>query len=215
MKKIFNWMLAAILVCGASVVMSSCGDDDDDKPIPDAPQPNTYEVTLSAVLPESAAEFFTLDVSYTDANGKTNTGTLKAGDRTESMSEQMKKLYDIEKESAIIQMKWEDKPEKLARFEQLIVKNFTFTVPSGKSFSYKATMKARKDYTQPSGEVFDVIKPFVYMGSKRISGFSQDGSVFTERLGLRAYGSVETESLADFLEMFDGEVIAEETRTMK
>jgi len=29
MKKIFNWMLAAFLVCGASVTISSCGDDDE------------------------------------------------------------------------------------------------------------------------------------------------------------------------------------------
>jgi len=211
MRKIFNWMLAAILVCGASVVMSSCGDDDDET----TTSPNTYEVTLSAVLPESAAEFFTLDLAYTGSDGKTTQTTLKVGDRTEEMSEKMKKLYDIEKESAITLLNWGEKPEKKALFDQLIVRNFTFVVPAGKSFSYRATLKARTEYTQPSGEFFDVIKPFVYLGSKRISGNSEDGSVFTESLKLKAYGSVETECFADFLEMFDGEVIANDSRTMR
>ena len=29
MKRIFNWMLAAILTCGATAVATSCSDDDD------------------------------------------------------------------------------------------------------------------------------------------------------------------------------------------
>ena len=214
MKKIFSWMLAAILVCGASVVVSSCGSDDDDTTTPPVVTPNTYEVTLSAVLPESAAEFFTLDIEYTVADGRTNKATVKAGDESGEMSEQMKKLYDMEKESAAIRLQWDNKPEKLALFDKLIIKNYTFNVPATKSFSYKATIKVRNDYAQPTGEVFDVIMPFVYLGAKRISGNSQDNSIFTEHLGLTVYGSVETENIGEYLNMFNGEVIVEETRTI-
>ena len=212
MKKIMNWMLAAILICGSSVVMSSCGDDEEDKG--NQLTPNTYEVTLSAVLPKCTAELFTLDLEYTDADGVVKTATVKAGDQSDAMSDKMKTLYDREKESVITVLGWADKREKLALFDQLIVKNITFVVPSGKSFSYKATWKARTDYTQPSGEIFDIIRPFVYLGSKRISGNSQDNSFFTEGLGLKAYGSVETENLSTFFEMNDGSIVAKDSRTM-
>ena len=216
MKKILNWMLAAILICGSSVVMSSCGDDDNDNGDKGGGKltPNTYEVTLSAVLPQSAAAFFTLNLEYTVAGGNTNKVTVKAGDNSDQMSEQMKKIYDGEKESVGILIGWDSKPEKMALFDQLIVKNVSFAVPAGKSFSYKATMKARTDYTQPATDTVDIIKPFVYYDSKRISGNSEDKSVSAEGLKLKAYGAVETESLGDYIDMFDGEVIASETRTI-
>ena len=215
MKKFMMAAVALICMTMTSVALLSCGGDDDDDNKGSELTPNTYEVTLSAVLPESAAGFFTLDLDYIGADGNTNKVTVKAGDQSDAMSEQMKKLYDTQKEFAIAQMGWDNKPEKRALFDQLIVKNVTFVVPAGKSFSYKATIKARTNYTQPSGEAFDVVRPFAYMGSKRISGNSQDSSVFTESMNLKAYGSVETESLADFLELLDGSVVAEDSRTMK
>lgn len=213
MKKIINWMLAIIMICGSSVVMSSCGDDDEDKKDSQL-TPNTYEVTLSAVLPECTAEFFTLDIEYTGADGNASKATMKAGDKSDAMSEKMKKLYDERKEFVLTLGGWADNKEKWALFDQLIVKNFTFVVPAGKSFNYKATTRARTDFTQPSGETFPFIEPFVYLGSKRISGNSQDNSIFTERLGLSAQDAVETENLAAFIEMYDGKVIAEDARTM-
>jgi len=212
MKKIMNWMLAAILICGSSAVMSSCGDDEEEKG--KQLTPNTYEVTLSAVLPESAAEFFTLDVEYAVADGNTNKVTVKAGDNSDQMSEQLKKIYDGEKESVGILIGWDGKPEKMALFDQLIVKNVSFAVPAGKSFSYKATMNVRPNYTVPSTDTFDVIKPFVYYASKRISGDSEDKSVSANGLKLRAYGAVETENLDEYIDMFDGEVIASDTITI-
>ena len=212
MKKIMNWMLAAILICGSSAVMSSCGDDEEEKG--KQLTPNTYEVTLSAVLPESAAEFFTLDLEYAVAGGNTNKVTVKAGDNSDQMSEQLKKIYDGEKESVGILVGWDSKPEKMALFDQLIVKNVSFAVPAGKSFSYKATMNVRPNYTVPSTDTFDVIKPFVYYASKRISGDSEDKSVSANGLKLRAYGAVETENLDEYIDMFDGEVIASDTITI-
>ena len=212
MKRIMNWMFAAILICGSSVMMSSCGDDDDDNG--NQLTPNTYEVTLSTVLPESAADFFTLDIEYTDAEGMAHKATLKKGDQSDEMSDKMKTLYEREKNFVIVNMEWEDKPEKCDLFEHLIVKNISFNVPAGKSFSYKVTMKSRTDYTVPSVDIFSVINPFVYLGSKRISGNSQDNSVFTEALGVNAKGSVETEHIAEFLEICDGMVVGKDTRTM-
>ena len=215
MEKILNWMFAAILICGSSVVMSSCGDDDDDNKTDDQLTPNTYEVTLSAVLPECTAEFFTLDFEYTGADGKATKATLKAGDKSDAMSDNMKKLYEERKKFVLTLGGWADDREKWTLFDQLIVKNFTFVVPAGKSFSYKATMRVRTDFSQPSGETFPFIEPFVYMGSKRISGNSQDNSIFTEHLGLSAQDAVEFEAFSEFIEMYDGKVIAKDTRTMQ
>ena len=212
MKKIMNWMLAAILICGSSAVMSSCGDDEEEKG--KQLTPNTYEVTLSAVLPESAAEFFTLDVEYAVADGNTNKVTVKAGDNSDQMSEQMKKIYDGEKESVGILIGWDSKPEKMALFDQLIVKNVSFAVPAGKSFSYKATMNVRPNYTVPSSDSIDIINPFVYYASKRISGNSEDKSVSVNGLKLSAHGAVETENLDEYIDMFDGEVVASGTVTI-
>ena len=212
MKKIMNWMLAAILICGSSAVMSSCGDDEEEKG--KQLTPNTYEVTLSAVLPESAAEFFTLDVEYAVADGNTNKVTVKAGDNSDQMSEQMKKIYDGEKESVGILIGWDSKPEKMALFDQLIVKNVSFAVPADKSFSYKATMNVRPNYTVPSSDSIDIINPFVYYASKRISGNSEDKSVSVNGLKLSAHGAVETENLDEYIDMFDGEVVASGTVTI-
>ena len=212
MKKIMNWMLAAILICGSSAVMSSCGDDEEEKG--KQLTPNTYEVTVSAVLPESAAEFFTMDLEYAVAGGNTNKVTVKAGDNSDQMSEQLKKIYDKEKKSVGNLIGWGNKPEKMALFDQLIVKNVSFAVPAGKSFSYKATMNVRPSYIEPSSDSIDIVKPFVYYASKRISGDSEDKSGSTDGLKLKAYGAVETESLDEYLDMFDGEVIASDTITI-
>ena len=212
MRKFMNWMFAAILICGSSVVLSSCGDDEEEKG--KQLTPNTYEVTLSAVLPQSAAEFFTLDLEYAVADGNTNKVTVKAGDNSDQMSEQMKKIYDGEKESVGILIGWDSKPEKMALFDQLIVKNVSFAVPAGKSFSYKATMNVRPNYTVPSSDSIDIINPFVYYASKRISGNSEDKSVSVNGLKLSAHGAVETENLDEYIDMFDGEVVASGTVTI-
>lgn len=42
---LYFWMFAAIFICGASVVVTSCGDDDDDKGTQQPTTGNTYEVT--------------------------------------------------------------------------------------------------------------------------------------------------------------------------
>lgn len=81
MKKIFNWVLAAILVCGASVVMSSCSKDDDSDNS-STPQSKKYDVYASAVLDKNLAEYGYMEVSYT-CNGKTETFQLKKGDASE------------------------------------------------------------------------------------------------------------------------------------
>ena len=55
MKKIINWMLAIIMICGSSVVMSSCGDDDEDKK--EALIREVREETGLNVIPESIREY--------------------------------------------------------------------------------------------------------------------------------------------------------------
>lgn len=208
MQKFFNWMLAAILICGTSVVTTSCGDDKDEIPEPELAH-NTYEVTLSAVLPESAAAFFTLDLEYTDAEGKKATVTVKAGDQTDPMIEAMKSQYDKEKKYLNLNS------EEAKVLDKLIIKNIKFNVPAGKSFSYKGTMKARNDYAQPAGETFDIMAPFVYLSSKRISGNETDYSVFTEQIKISVAAGVESDHVSDLIRLYDGKVVANDSRTMK
>lgn len=208
MQKYFNWMLAAILICGTSVVTTSCGDDKDEIPEPELAH-NTYEVTLSAVLPESAAAFFTLDLEYTDAEGKKATVTVKAGDQTDPMIEAMKSQYDKEKKYLNLNS------EEAKVLDKLIIKNIKFNVPAGKSFSYKGTIKARNDYAQPAGETFDIMAPFVYLSSKRISGNETDYSVFTEQIKISVAAGVESDHVSDLIRLYDGKVVANDSRTMK
>jgi hypothetical protein len=206
-----NWVLAAILICGASVVFSSCSKDDDDKD--DKLTPNTYEVYFSAVLPECAAGFYTLNVEYTDGNGNTSTATVKAGDQSDAMPTLMNTLYENSKKFQISLLDWNDEKAKL--FDNLIVKNFKMTVPAGKSFSYKVTMKGRSDYVKPSADEFYFVMPFTYSYSTRISGNSPDYSYVKESLSLEGMGPFESSQAGEFIAMFDGKVIGEESKTMK
>ena len=83
MKKIFNWMFAAILICGTSLVVSSCGsDDDDDSGKTTTSQSKKYNVYASAVLDKNLAEFGYMEVTYT-CKGKTETFKLKKGDASD------------------------------------------------------------------------------------------------------------------------------------
>ncbi len=214
MQKIFNWMLAAILICGTSAVTTSCGGDDDKGEIAEPKLiPNTYEVTLSAVLPESSAAFFTLDLEYTDAEGKKATVTVKAGDQTEAMIEAMKPQYNKEKNALIKMMNLTSEEAKV--FDNLIIKHIKFNVPAGKSFSYKGTVQARSDYAQPEGESFDFLAPFVFLSSKRISGDETDYSVFTEEIKLYMAGGVKSDHVGDFVRIYDGRIVANDSRTMQ
>ena len=212
MKKIFNWMLAAILICGASVVTTSCGNDDEENQEPKL-TPNTYEVTLSAVLPESAAPFCNLKLEYVDANGKEGSITVKAGDESEEMNDKLKAVYEDRKDFIINMLNLTDEKTKI--FDDLIIKNVKFNVPSGKSFSYKGIVNIKDNYEIPETETFDILTPFVFLSSKRISGNTDDFSVFTEELNLSLMQSMETEKIEEILEDYNGNVVAEGTRTMR
>ena len=207
MKKILNWMLAAILICGSSVVLTSCGNDDDDKG--GGTTPDTYDVTLSAVLPECTAGLFSLNVAYTDANGKSTTATVKAGDTSDEMIAEMKADYEQTKKDVILMLNWNEERAKL--FDKLIVKNFKLTVPAGKSFSYTVTMNGRTDYVTPSGDEFCLVKPFVCVYAKRITG----GPALKGEMSLRGWGPIATADVAELISTSDDTEIANEVVTMK
>ena len=215
MKKVMNWMLAAILLCGTSAVVSSCGDDDDDNNKEAQLTPNTYEVTLSAVLPECTADLFSLDFEYTNAAGQPNNIVVKAGNKSDEMPEAMKPIFN-ERLEFIRGLDTSNKhPEKWNEYDRLIVKTFSFEIPAGKSFTYKATMKARfNDFKRPSGEIYYFVEPFVWVGAKRISGNSQDNSAFTEELSFTSPSVADTVTISDMQAIYDGKVIVNMTRTM-
>lgn len=210
MKKYIKWLFAAIFICGASIVMSSCSKDDDDNKGNET-IPNTYEVDIFAVLPECTAGLFTLNIEYTDANGKNSTATVKAGDKSDELNAELKSQYKKSKDFLVNLMEFND--EKAQTFDKLIVKNIKLTVPAGKSFSYKVTMKARTDYVTPSEDGFYFVVPFASPYYTRISG-NQDFVGVNEELNLRVGGPVETSNVADFIQIYDGKVISEGSKTM-
>ena len=207
-----NRMLATVLICGTSVVFTSCSKDDDNGDKGSAITPNTYEVNFSAVLPECAAGLYTLNVEYTDANGNASTATVKAGDKSDVMPADMKTLYDEKKTSEITLLNLDAENAKI--FDQLIVKNFKLTVPAGKSYRYKVTVKARTDYVKPSTNPFYFIVPFAYVCTTRVSG-NQPFSALKGELKLQAFGPIDATDIAAFIDVYDGKVIAEASEIMQ
>jgi len=204
MKKFMNWMLAAILICGASMVVTSCGDDDDDNSKGSETIPNTYEVTVTAVLHQCTAEFFNLDLEYTDADGKKNTVTVKAGDQSEAMSEESKKVYQNAL-GFVAELLEQYTPEQKADFDKYIVKNIKITVPEGKSCSFAGTTKVRKDYTVTS-EYANIISPMVFSTCKHVSGNTPDRAAAGAKgnTKAKAYMGVETAHIEELIEILDG-----------
>ena len=207
-----NWMFAAILICGASVVVTSCGDDDDDKGTQQPTTGNTYEVTLSVVVPQCAADLFTVNVDYTGSDGKSNTVTVKDGDKSEALPADVQKYYDNQKESIIKGYKISS--DSTAFLDNIIVKNIVLTIPTGKSFSYSGTLKARTDYKTPSGETFHYLAPFIYPSYKIISGNAPSSTVLSENFTLRVSLSVETEHVAEFIDIWNNTNIGKGSLTM-
>lgn len=199
-----NWMLCAILVCGASMVMTSCGDDDDNDNKGSETTPNTYEVVVGAILPKCTAEYFDLQVDYTDANGKKNTLVVSAGDQTETLNAEMKAIYDEQKDFCISLIP-KISAEQKAKFDQYIVKNIKIAVPAGKSCSFAGTIKARKDYKISSPEI-DIITPVVVSTCRRVSGNSPDNSNsgYSMRQTITAYLAVDTSYMDELMENLEG-----------
>ena len=57
--------------------------------------------------------------------------------------------------------------------------------------------------------------PFVYLSSKRISGDETDYSVFTEEIKISVAAGVESDHVSDLIRIYDGKVVASDSRTMK
>ena len=204
MKKFMNWMLAAILICGASMVVTSCGDDDDDNSKGSERTPNTYEVTVTAILHKCTAEFFNLDVEYTDADGKKSTVTVKAGDQSETLSQEASTIYH--KQSDLVAATVDDgNGVNKAEFEKYIVKNIKITVPEGKKISFAGTARARKDYTLTS-QYANIITPVVFSTCKLVSGNSPDMAMsgYSGVKKISAYMGVETSHLEEMFSTLDG-----------
>ena len=209
-----NWMFAAILICGASVVVTSCGDDDDDNKGSQT-TPNTYEVTITAILQECTAKLFDLNVEYTDADGKKNTVVVKGGDQTEVISAEAKNLYDEQKNFCIGVALQQYTEEEKAEFEKYIVKNIKITVPEGKSCSFAGTVKAKNDYTVTSPYA-NFITPLVFSTCKYVSGSSPDRahSGYSGSMTIKAYMGVDTSHLDEVFEILDGSSAGKATLTM-
>lgn len=215
MKKNLFWMLAAILFCGSmATVLTSCGDDDDDSngssstvtPSSD----NTYEVTLSAVLPRCSAPYLSLHVNYTDANGKSDSFVVKEGDQTEALSSEAKTIYV--KGTTLIRTS----DDNVRLIDNIIVRTVTFTVPAGKTFSYTGSIVTRTDYTAPTEDV-SVVQPCVICTAKRISGSGTDNSASVVNASMSVTGSfgIHAEKFADLLARWNGREVGKGLLTLQ
>jgi hypothetical protein len=204
MKKFMMAAVALICMTMTSVALVSCGDDDNDSTTPAQKTPNTYEVTVTAILHQCTSEFFNLDVEYTDADGKKNTVTVKAGDQSEEMSEEAKKVYQ-ESMGFVADLLEKCTQEEKADFDKYIVKNFKITVPEGKSCSFAGTIKARKDFTI-SSEYVNIITPMVFATCKYVSGDNPNKGISGAKGNTKAsaYFGVETAHIDEAIENLDG-----------
>ena len=199
MKKNFLWMLAAILLCGTmTTVFTACGDDDDDDG-GSSSAANTYDVTLSAVLPRCSAPYMYVELNYTDADGKSETVTVKEGDQSQTIGEDAMTIYKN------ITSGYRGNPDAVAILDDIIVRNFTMRVPAGKSFSYEGKIVARTDYTTPEGSV-TVIQPCVISTAKRVSGNSKDRSELARNGDLSVVASfgIDAEMFATIMSRWNG-----------
>lgn len=214
MKRNLMWMLAAILLCGSlSMVFTACGGDDNGSPSGGGSEsiiPNTYEVTLCAVLPRSAAPYLNLQVEYTDANGKKGTAEITKDTASENFTAEGKKTYQgVTKDVRAM-------PEIAPLLDDVIVRNFKFTVPSGKTFTYMAKLAVRNDFAAPTEKVTMPL-PTMFACAKRISGNSEDFSDVASNSSAHMSFSqgVAVNKFAQYLEKLNGREVANCTMTIQ
>ena len=161
-------MMVAIVLCGSTTVLTACGSDDDDKgSSPSAA--NTYEVTLAALLPRCSTPYLQLKVNYTDADGKSESLVLKEGDQSQTLSDAAKVQYV--KATSYLRLD----EEAIRLIDDAIVRNVTFRVSTGKTFSYEGVTVSRTDYTVPT-EKTTLIQPCVICTANLIDGDGTDDS---------------------------------------
>ena len=208
------WMLAAILLCGSlSMVFTACGGDDNGSSSGGGSEsiiPNTYEVTLCAVLPRSAAPYLNLQVEYTDANGKKGTAEITKDTASENFSDLGKRGY------LNVTDPYRSSPEIIPLLDDVIVRNFKFTVPSGKTFTYMAKLAVRNDFAAPTDKVTMVV-PTMFACSERISGNSEDFSDVASNSSAHMSFSqgVAVNKFAQYLEKLNGREVANCTMTLQ
>lgn len=209
MKKNFLWMLAAILLCGTmTTLFTACSSDDDDNG--GSSSANTYEVTLSALLPRCSAPYMQLQLKYTDADGKSETVYVKEGDESQTISDVAMDRYKS------VTSAYRGNPAYVEILDNIIVRNVKLRVPAGKSFSFEGTIVARTDYTAPESDV-NVVQPCVISTAKRVSGTSSDRSELATNGNLNVLASfgIDAESFATILSRWNGRDVGSGDVTMK
>lgn len=202
-------MLAAILLCGTmTTLFTACSSDDDDNG--GSSSANTYEVTLSALLPRCSAPYMQLQLKYTDADGKSETVYVKEGDESQTISDVAMDRYKS------VTSAYRGNPAYVEILDNIIVRNVKLRVPAGKSFSFEGTIVARTDYTAPESDV-NVVQPCVISTAKRVSGTSSDRSELATNGNLNVLASfgIDAESFATILSRWNGRDVGSGDVTMK
>ena len=165
MKKLFV-VLAATLIC-STCFLTSCKKDKKNDDTPTPVNDNVYEVNLTAIVHECSTPYLMINLEYTDADGVNHTEVVKGTDQTETILPKALEYYQSEIEPYCTS------PEEEELLSHYTVRNFTMTVPAGKSFSFTSTCAAVPGYTAPTEE-FSMIHPMVLVTAKLVSGDSED-----------------------------------------
>ena len=92
MKKNLFWMMAAVLFCGLTTCLTSCGDDDDPKP-----QPTPVEVSRTFIIKVEAdkIEGLPVRIAFYDAAGNIQVETMSGSSLEKSLTYDMTKAGNI------------------------------------------------------------------------------------------------------------------------
>ena len=180
-------MLAAILICGASVFTSCSKDDDKNEETTPPVNYNVYEVDLTAIVHDCSAPYLMINLEYTDADGVKHTETVKGSEATDAILPEAFIYYNNATETDR-----ENNPEAEQLYSNYKVKNIKLTVPAGKSFSFTSTCAAVPNCTAPTEE-FSMIHPMVLVTARRVAGDSEDLSKYVKNSRILVKHNIGTE----------------------
>lgn len=91
MKKNLLWMMTAILFCGLSVFLTSCGDDDDPKPA----DKSQVSCTVTIKVRAEVVNGLPVKVGYYDADGSIKQEVLTANSWEKTITYDLNKTHNV------------------------------------------------------------------------------------------------------------------------
>lgn len=176
MKRIFYWMMAAVLICGTTSMFTACGDDDDNnvvKPEPPADddpddypieptfvKAGVYDVSVAYLVHPSMLKYCDVELTVTDFSGNQSKFNYVTGEeQTETLTAEEQQSYEAVTEKSVTASVSPNLNH--AFFAKALVRHFTYTgiaVDKTLKFSTYIKMKEGVEFTD---DVFQWMLPSV------------------------------------------------------